>query len=243
MNKITVWQVGSAAGLALWLGCMSVAHAHDPKGKVPPVEMMQARLWQNMQLQDFTLQGIIRSGKKVYPIILRTRDRVMVYEFKEEPLQLRVTLSAEQTVVEKRANSRAAWQVVSGSDRKQKILGSDITYEDLSLDFFRWDQVQPLGTDSIKTLAAWLFEAKPPGASNYSKVRYWISSEYWAFLRVDAYNAKDQVIKRLEVNGVTEIGDAVVLKEMQISTMIPGRDISESRTYIEVQDGKKGSGL
>lgn len=205
--------------------------------------MVQARLWQNMRLQDFALQGFIRTGKKLYPITLRTKDRTMVYEFKDQPLQLRVTLSPEQTVVEKRRASADEWKAVALGEKTQKILDTDITYEDLSLDFFRWNEVTPLGTDNIKTLPAWLFEAKPYGKSNYTKVRYWISSEYFAFLRIDAYNAKDQVIKRLEINGVAEIGPAVVLKEMQISTLIPGRDISSSRTYVEVRDGRPGSGL
>lgn len=62
-------------------------------------------------------------------------------------------------------------------------------------------------------------------------------------LRVDAFNSQGQVIKRVEINGVMKVGDVYTIKEMMISDMIPGRDLSQSRTYIEIRDAKPGSGL
>jgi hypothetical protein len=215
--------------------------APDPQGKVPSIEFVQARVWNNMKLQDFKLEGIIRTPKTIYPITLRTKGHELVYEFQDRPLQLRVVISPDASTVEKRSDSKSAWKPVTGKEKTQTILDSDITYEDLCLDFIRWEKVRPLGTDSIKTLPAWAFEATPNGESRYAKARYWISSEYYAFLRVDAYNAKNQVVKRVEVNGVQQIGKAYVIKEMQVSTLIPGRDISDSRTYIEIRTGKAGS--
>ena len=78
---------------------------------------------------------------------------------------------------------------MTGAALTRHVLDTDVTYEDLGMGFIFWDRVTGLGCDSIKTLAAWAFEALPPegSSSGYAKVRYWISSEYFAFLRVDAY--------------------------------------------------------
>jgi hypothetical protein len=218
--------------------------APNPKGEVPPVEYVQARLWKNMRLENFELEGDVRTDKTKYPIILRTKGYEMVYEFRDQPLQIRVVISPENSSIQRRKNSAEPWVTLSDIEKTKKILDSDITYEDLGLEFIRWENVHPLGTDAIKTLPAWAFEATPDGISRYSKARYWISSEFDAFLRVDAYNKKDQVIKRVEVNGVQKIGQAYVIKEMQISTLIPGRELSSSRTYVEIRTGQAGaSGL
>lgn len=234
--------------LFYFLGCgvllFQLGAEPNPDKPAPPIEYVQARVFRNLKLQDFQLEGVIRSTKSTYPMILRTREREMVYEFKTKPLHIRVVLDPAGAIVERRTGADAPWKSVNGQERLQLIFDSDITYEDLCLDFIRWDKVKPLGSDSIKTLPAWAFEAEPDGASSYKKVRYWISSEYFAFLRVDGYNAAGQAIKKVEVNGVQKIGQAYVIKEMQVSTLIPGRnDISSSRTYIEVRTGQPGSGL
>ena len=100
----------------------------------------------------------------------------------------------------------------------KSILGTDITYGDLALDFINWDDVEPLGTDAIKTLDAYVFEAKP-GPTDHSpiaSVRFWVSKQYWAFLRIDGLNAKGQTIKRVEVQDVMTIADKYsVFKEMK----------------------------
>lgn len=229
---------------ALPLSCLSsLQAAPDPSRPTPPPALVQARVFRNLQLQDFTLDGNLHTPKKAYPIELKTRGREMVYLFKDQPLQIRVSLDPSSAVVQKRKSASDAWQTVSGAALKQTILDTDVAYEDLGLSFIFWDNMTGLGCDSIKTLNAWAFEATPNGASLYAKVRYWISSDYYAFLRVDGYNGKGQVIKRVEINGVRKIGQAYVVDEIQISTMVPGTDVSSSRTYIDVSSGAPGSGL
>jgi hypothetical protein len=229
--------------LILVLGFQVAGAAPDPDKQVPSPEWMQARVWKLMELQDFKLEGNLRTAKSLHPIILRTKGRQMVFEFLKSPLQVRITMEVGGTLVEKRASSKDKWQEVKGAARLEKILDSDAAYEDLGLDFLRWGDVRPLGEDSIKTLKAWAYEAKPSVPSTYSKAQYWISSEYLAVLRVDAFDAQGAAIKRVEVNGVQQVGKSYVIKEMQISTLVPGRDVSKSRTYIEIQKAEPGSGL
>ncbi|HEV3272460.1 MAG TPA: outer membrane lipoprotein-sorting protein [Candidatus Methylacidiphilales bacterium] len=223
----------------------------DPatKDKVPPVPLVQAMIWKRLDLADFTLNGVVKSGKKEYPIKLLTKGHELVYEFQDQPLQIRVRLDPGAFTVEKRSSASAPWAAVSGAEMSKSILDTDITYEDLGVDFVNWDDIEPLGTDTIKTLDAYVFEAKP-GPTDHSRfpaVRFWVSKQYWAFLRIDGLNAKEQTVKRVEVQDVMEIGDVhkfYVFKEMKVANMEPDKDdIAKSTTYIDIQDGKEGSGL
>jgi hypothetical protein len=230
-------------GVALWTSAGGVRAQPNPDKPVPLPEAMQQLVWENTALSDFKLQGVVRTSKSLHPLVMRTRGREMVYEFEKQELQVRVVMLESGSIIQRRSKASEAWKMVSGPQRLEKILDSDVAYEDLGLDFLRWRQVRPLGTDSIKTLAAWAYEAVPPLISNYAKARYWISQEHLAVLRVDAFNDQGQVIKRVEVNGVMKVGEVYTIKEMQISSIIPGRDLSSSRTYIEIRKAEPGSGL
>lgn len=222
----------------------------DPatKNNVPPVPAMQAKIYQRLDLADFTLTGVVRSDKthKSYPITLLTKGHEMVYEFTDQPLQIRVQLDPDAFTLERRTSSSGKWTAVPASDMTKSILGTDITYGDLNLDFINWDNIQPLGTDTIKTLDAYVYEATPSGKDHslFASVRFWVSKQYWAFLRIDGLNAKGQTVKRVEVQNVMQIGKYSVFKEMKVAEMAPDKDdIARSTTYIDIQDGKEGSGL
>jgi hypothetical protein len=222
----------------------------DPstKDKVPPVAFVQGMIWKRLDLADFTLTGKVRSDKtkKSYPLKLLTLKHELVYQFQDQPLQIRVTLNPGAFTVERRTSDSAAWAPVPAAEMGKAIFDTDITYEDLGIDFVNWDDVQPLGTDSIKTLDSYVFQAKP-GANDHSRfasVIFWVSKQYWAFLRIDGCNAKGQTVKRVEVQDVMQIGKYSVFKEMKVATMAPDKnDIALSTTYIDIADGHEGSGL
>ena len=225
----------------------------DPatKNDVPPISLVQANLWKRLELADFTLTGVVKfdNNKKQYPIKLLTKGHELVYEFQDQPLQIRVQLDPGVFSVQKRASSKDAWADVGAADMSKSILDTDITYEDLGIDFVNWDDIQVLGTDNIKTLDAYVFEAKP-GPNDHSRfaaVRFWVSKQYWAFLRIDGLNAREQTVKRVEVQDVMEIGDVhkyYVFKQMKVANMEPDKDdIAKSTTYINIDGGTEGSGL
>ena len=222
----------------------------DPatKAQVPPIAYVQGMIWKRLDLTNFTLTGSIRSDKTKtrYPLVLKTSGHLQEYDFQDQPLQIRVAIDPGSSVISKRASAKDAWTPVTGAAKTQSILGTDVTYEDLGVDFVNWDNVTALGIDNIKTLKAYVFEATPGpnDHTRYAKVRYWVSSLYWAFLRIDGLNAKGQTIKRVEVQDIMQIGKFTVFKEMKVGTMDPERnDIAKSMTYIDIDDGKEGSDL
>lgn len=223
----------------------------DPATKkdVPPVPFVQARIYQRFDLADFTLTGTMRSDKtkKSYPIKLKTKGHEMIYEFQDQPLQLRVMLNPGAVTLERRTSPTGEWSAVPKSEMTKAIFDTDITYGEMALDFVNWDDIVPLGTDTIKTLDAYVFEAKPgpDDHSAFASVRFWVSKQYWAFLRIDGLNAKGQTVKRVEVQDIMTVADKYqVFKEMKISTMAPDKnDIAKSTTFIDISDGNVGSGI
>ena len=246
MNQPTI-----AGILALLVIAGTVFAAPDTTKQIqcPEPQRLQTAMWHSGKLHDFKLEGNLHimtaKGKSIrHPVIIRTKDRVMRFEFKDKPLQIQVTYLPGGSVIQRRANADAEWQLVAGKDRLARILDSDIAYEDLGLDFFRWSTVKPVGTDSIFTLPAWCYESTPPVVSNYAKVRFWVSTQHLAVLRADAYAPGGDVVKRVEALGVTKVEDAYTLKEMKMSTMMPGRNLIESSTFIEIgKTQKDASGL
>jgi hypothetical protein len=246
LRSLIICSLAAASALPALAGTLP-----DPATKkdVPPVTFIQARIYTRLKLADFTLTGKMRSDKthKSYPITIRTDKYTIVYEFNDQPLQLRVRIAPGDVKLDRRAASADAWKPVPTSDYIKPILDTDITYGDLAIDFIDWDDIQPLGTDAIKTLPAFVLEAHPGpnDHSDFPAVRFWVSKDYWAFLRIDGLNAKGQTMKRVEVQSVMTIADKyTVFKEMKASTMEPDKDdIASSSTYIDIDDGKEGSGL
>lgn len=219
------------------------AEGFDTKKPMPTPEAMQALLWKYGELHDCKLQGVMRTKDNKYPMIMRTRGRLMQFEFTTQPLQIRVEITPGGSIIQRRSKSSDKWQTLSAQQRLERVLDSDVYYEDLGIEFTRWDDVRPLGVDTLLTFETWAYEARPSQPSTYTKARFWISSKFVALLRVDAYDKNNKVIKRVEVHDVMEIGELYSIKSMMIATMIPDRDISRSRTFLDIEKGSKGSGL
>jgi hypothetical protein len=207
---------------------------------MPSQDFIMGRVWRNLELQDFTLSGILRTGSRQHALRLVTGGRSMNYIFPDDALDIKVRFLPDETevLVKEGDKPERRW---GANDWQRTILETDITYEEVALRFLYWPEIRVAGVDSIKTLKAYAFDTEPGTvASQFARVRFWISAEHFALLRADAYDAGGQVVKRLEVNGVLQIGDAWVLKELQVATLIPGRDISRTRTYIDIRDGRSG---
>ncbi len=214
----------------------------------PPIPYVQGMIWKRLEAASLTLDGSVRSDKTKMraALTLKTAGHTQEYDFQDQPLQIRVELEPGSSTIEKRSSPSGAWSTIAGAARLQPILKSDLTYEDLGVDFINWENIVPLGIDSIKTLKAYVYEATPgpDDHSQYAKVRFWVSAKYWAFLRIDGLNAQGQTIKRVEVQDVMQIGTLTVFKEMKVSTMDPTRnDIPLSTTFIDIDGGKEGSDL
>jgi hypothetical protein len=246
--------VRQVAYIGLLLGCTHLGWAQERKTPstsasqdqdeiTPTPRQMQNFLWRTLVMKDLKLKGQVQSGEKKIPIIVRTKDRLLQFEFQDRPLQIRVRFAPEGSLIQRRKKSDGEWQVVTGAEKTQSVAGTDLAYEDLGIDFLRWPDPQPKGEDSVMMLDCWVYEVNPPVESNYAKVRYWISKGYKTMIRADGLNAKGQPIKRFTFNSVIEAEDTVVIGEMKVAKLTPGTDLSVTRTYVQVDTVEKGSGL
>jgi hypothetical protein len=209
----------------------------------PTPRQMQNFLWRTLVMKDLRLTGQVQSGDKKIPLLIRTKDRLLQFEFKDRPLQIRVRFAPEGSLIQKRSKADGEWQVVTGVEKTKAVAGTDLAYEDLGIDFLRWPDPQPKGEDNVMMLDCWVYEVVPPVESNYAKVRYWISKGYKAMIRADGLNRQGQAIKRFTFNSVIEAEDTVVIGEMKVAKLTPGTDVSASRTFVQVETVEKGSGL
>jgi len=246
--------VRQVAYIGMVVGFFSLGWAEDRKAGVsssskdgeeitPTPRQMQNFLWRTLVMKDLKLKGQVQSGDKKIPILVRTKDRILQFEFQDRPLQIRVRFAPEGSLIQRRGKSDGEWQVVTGVEKTQAVAGTDLAYEDLGIDFLRWPDPQPKGEDSVMMLDCWVYEVTPPVESNYAKVRYWISKGYKTMIRADGLNAKGQPIKRFTFNSVIEAEDTVVIGEMKVAKLTPGTDLSVTRTYVQVDTVEKGSGL
>lgn len=227
---------------------LSLQAAPDSSKPIPSPEKMQALVWRASKLHDFIMEGNVevhphKGKKQFHAMTLRTKDRLMQLEFKKNPLQIQVQLTPAGSIVKTRNGSSGTWKELKGAERLKKILGSDLTYEDLGLEFLRWPTARPLGADTIIAFPTWTYEASPPAMSNYSKAIYWISARHLAVLRVDAFDKSKRLHKRVEILGVKKVEKAWTIDQMVVKTMRPGKEISLSKTYIVIKKAKGGSGL
>jgi len=249
-----VKMVRQVACLALFMGCFHVGWAEERKavpvpkkgddGEMTPTpRQMQNFLWRTLVMKDLKLKGQVQSGEKKIPIVVRTKDRLLQFEFQDRPLQIRVRFAPEGSLIQRRKKSDSEWQVVTGVEKKEPVAGTDLAYEDLGIDFLRWPDPQPKGEDSVMMLDCWVYEVNPPVESNYAKVRYWISKGYKTMIRADGLNDKGQPIKRFTFNSVIEAEDTMVIGEMKVAKLTPGTDVSATRTFVQIETVEKNSGL
>ncbi len=233
-----------------WAQNRNITSDKDSGGKsssgeevIPTPRQMQNFLWRTLVMKDLRLKGQVQSGERKIPILVRTKERLLQFEFQDRPLQIRVRFAPEGSLIQRRTKANADWEVVTGVEKTKAVAGTDLAYEDLGIDFLRWPDPQPKGEDSVMMLDCWVYEVNPPVESNYAKVRYWISKTYKTMIRADGLNSRGEAIKRFTFNSVIEAEDTVVIGEMKVAKLTPGTDVSASRTFVQIETVEKGSGL
>ena len=108
----------------------------------------------------------------------------------------------------------------------QPIAGTDVTYEDLSFQFFYWPSPSYEGTENVGGQPCYKIRLNKPKGSGgqYEVVYVWVHTKYGAFMKVGGFNKKGELIKQFEVEDIMSIGYGVyTLKKMKVATYKGGR--------------------
>jgi len=184
--------------------------------------------------QQIDLQGQLRENEKLIPFRLIQTGPIIRYTFSnpEEILQLRLEENGSRldTVTDTGTEKFAA------SKLDEKIRGTDVTYEDLSLKFLYWPDARVLGAENVRTRNCWKLQLHaPPHESQYANIFLWIDKNSGALMRMEGYDASGQIVKRFEVVSAQKIDNRWFLKQMRIEEMQLGTKHVQSRTYLEIK--------
>ncbi len=218
---------------SLWLLLGGAILAAD---ELPSATAILQRVLAQRAPQDFQLQARL----------LITRDQTRAVE-----LLVRNTATGSATIYRAGADKLLVVQPVAGpvrfflrgrgellgAARLEKFAGSSFACYDLGLPFLWWPQAKLLGEERHRGRQCHLLEATTTGEP-YSRVRLWLDQEYAALLRVEAFDERDQLVKRVAVTSFKRIGEVWVPRALEAAVVLPGPTLpSQEKSRLEVISG------
>jgi hypothetical protein len=183
---------------------------------------------------DRELSGQLRKedGTTV-PFRLSLNGSEVIYRFGNPDEILRVELTDSGSTLSQ--GDRGKSRLVGGSQLTERVRGTDLAYEDLSLRFLYWTNPKVEGEQTVKGFPCWIILVQHVGRdSNYTFVRMWIMKEGSALLRAEAFNARGKLEKRFEIISSQRVEDKWIPKQVRIQVYDPETGKQQSRTYLEI---------
>ena len=129
---------------------------------------------------------------------------------------------------------------LSESKMKDSLPNSDLAYQDVVENFFRWEEQKITGTEEVDRVECVILESKPGSKdlTPYSKVRTWIDPRRLVALRVEKYDASGKLARKIDTTRVTKdsgnyIPASLVVRRADGSTVteIEGSNIRHDVKY------------
>ncbi len=215
--------------LIFFLGIAPVFAQPTPSARqiLETARLQQAR-------QEVDLQGQIREGATVVPFRLTETGPTIKYSFANPPGALLLRLGEKESRLEELSAKGA--EKITPARFDQKVRGTAVSYEDLSLRFLYWPNARVIGDDTVRTRACWELELRPPDHdSQYSRVLLWVDKNSGALMQMEGYDWKGHLAKRFEVVSAQKIEGHWFLKQMRIEQMQPGTNQVQTRAYLEIK--------
>ncbi|MDQ3622706.1 MAG: outer membrane lipoprotein-sorting protein [Verrucomicrobiota bacterium] len=184
--------------------------------------------------QSRELTGRLRSAGRAIPFKLSIVPGTIQWEFSNAPTLL-LRLGEKESRLEEIGKSGG--RKVTPARFDEKVSGSDITYEDLSLQFLYWPDATIEGEQTMVLQKCWIVRVEPPskGVSQYSRVKLWIAKENGALMQAEAFDHNGRFARRFKVVSGQRTDEGLwVLKSMRIETPSsrPGSALTQS--YLEI---------
>jgi hypothetical protein len=155
----------------------------------------------------------------------------------------------ESVLLRKVGNSRATGSVFAPPDKagqiddlSEPLLGSDLTYEDVIINFFAWDQQAIVGAEKVDAVNCTILESKPgkDQPSMYASVRSWIDARRLVPLRVEKYDSSGKLLRRISTTQVVSDAGRNIPADLTVSgtrpessTRLDGSRISHDINYTD----------
>ena len=191
-----------------------------------------ARLAHTGQDQTFTGHLRVQATGRIVPFTLALSGSTFRYQFADGAIILRLTDNGAQLMEAAHGDTRK----ISPARFDKPVEGTDITYEDISLQFLFWTKAKIDGSELVDGLNCWKLNIEPGGQpSAYGAVLLWVSKRTGDFLAGEGYDHAGNLVKRFKViSGQQNSQGGWMLKKMRIETLGGGKD---SITYLEIDKG------
>ena len=184
--------------------------------------------------QQIDLDGQLREDEKVIPFHLTQTGSLIRYSFSdpEEVLQLRL------------GNNGSRLDLVTDDSPekfpveklKEKVRGTGISYEDLTLEFLYWPNARVFGDETVRTRSCWKLQVVSPSRDlQYWNVLIWVDKASGALMRMEGYDWNGKLAKRFEVISAQKIDNRWFLKQMRVEELQPSTNKVQARTYLEIK--------
>lgn len=132
------------------------------------------------------------------------------------------------------------------SDKKlaERINGTDVTYEDISMRFLYWKNAKVVGEEKVNGQLCDKIRLENPSKTDgdYRIVYVWVHKKYGAMMKLVGYNVQGKPLKQFLVTDLMRIGKEYTLRTMRVSSVDPKSNKQTGITYLEFQKAKKAEG-
>lgn len=186
-------------------------------------------------------KGQLRHEKEKIPFLLTLKPESIFFQFSSPYQMIQLNTADDKLVLKESFGPNAKLEEVDPKWYRQRIRGTDVTFDDISMRFLYWPNAKIIEQEKILGRDAWLVQVmNPSGLGEYGSVRVWVDKGSGGMLKMEGFEpAKGQMIKRFTVQGGKKMGDIWMIDQMLIETLDPEskkRNKRISHTYMDILD-------
>jgi len=185
-------------------------------------------------LQQGKLDGYLRKDGKRTPLSLHLRGEDITFQFHNDGIWKGFHMQLKDGHARLFETDQGKATPFPAEKIDDSIMGSDVSYEDLSLRFLYWKDARIVGEEKIKMQPCHKIRLMNPGNDGRYRIIYvWVHQKYGALMQVAGYNADGQLLKRFHVTELMTVEKVQTLKKMNVETYQPGTNKVTGITYLE----------
>jgi hypothetical protein len=137
---------------------------------------------------------------------------------------------------------------IASGQMNQPLFGSDLSYEDIIDNPFRWTRQTIVGTEAIDNIQYQILESKPGKghSSSYSSVKTWVDPRRLVPLRIEKYDNSGKVLRRINITRVLLDGGDSLPADLKVYgsgasvTRITGSRVKRGLSYADTEFTPEG---
>ena len=225
--------------LPAFLLAAAIAPLH---ARQPDANAMIRSIRLSATLQQMDLAGVIRKdGQADVPVSLFVRENNMQFWLGRNE-RFHIRMGNEEAKLMTVVDDKGTTKNFPTSKLVQRINGTDVTYEDLTLRFLYWQNAKLEGEERIRGEDCYKvrLDNPKPGTGAFAAVYVWIHKKYGAFWQIRAHDKQGRALKEFQVNSVMQLpgGKGYTIQEMLVNSLSPDLRVT-SQTRLTFEKPKK----